>query len=143
MSINPKILYIEDDVFSREIMTVLITEVLGYRDYVVYQDSSNFEEKLAAVPFVPDIIFLDIHVEPIDGFEMLKICRAKTHLDKTPIIALTASIMAEEVNDIRQEGFDGLVGKPINQMTFPDLLQRIIQGDEVWDEVWDLDDDFA
>ena len=140
---NPKIFYVEDDDFSREIMTVLITEVLGFKDYVVHSESSNFQEKLAALPFVPNIIFLDIHVEPVDGFEMLKMCRARTELDKTPVVALTASIMAEEVNDIRQEGFDGLIGKPINQVTFPDLLQRIINGEEIWDEMWDLDDDFA
>lgn len=137
MSDNPRIFYIEDDTFSRQIMDILMSRTLGYDQYVAYPDSSDFEARLDNLEFVPDVIFLDIHVDPLDGYAMLKICRTKAYLDKTPIIALTASIMAAEVDLLREAGFDGLIGKPIDQARFPDQIAQIISGAMVWDEVWD------
>lgn len=134
---NPKILYVEDDKFSRQIMDILLVRTLGFESYTVFDDSADFSNRLDSLTYVPDVIFLDIHVDPIDGYEMLKICRTKDYLKNTPIVALTASIMAAEVDLLREAGFDGLIGKPIDQIRFPDLIKRIVQGELVWDEVWE------
>lgn len=137
MSAKPKILYVEDDKFSRQIMDILLVRTLGFENYTVFDNSADFANRLDALTYVPDVIFLDIHVDPIDGYEMLKICRTKEYLKETPIVALTASIMAAEVDLLRSAGFDGLIGKPIDQMRFPELIERIVRGEIVWDEVWE------
>lgn len=137
MSTNPKILYVEDDLFSRQIMDILLGRSLGFEVYTIFEDSQDFEKRLGQLAYIPDIIFLDIHIEPLDGFEMLKICRRQAHLANTPIIALTASIMAAEVIELRQAGFDGLIGKPIDQIRFPKMIEQIMQGKVVWDGLWD------
>jgi len=40
--------------------------------------------------------------------------------------------MNEEVELLRTAGFDGVIGKPINHATFPDLLMRILKGEKIW-----------
>ena len=50
----------------------------------------------------------------------------------TCVIAVTASVMNEEVAMLRQSGFNGAIAKPIDQIAFPGLLQRILNGEEVW-----------
>ena len=49
-----------------------------------------------------------------------------------PIIALTASVMREEVRKLMSAGFNGCLAKPIDLATFPDTLRRIMAGEAVW-----------
>jgi DNA-binding NarL/FixJ family response regulator len=48
------------------------------------------------------------------------------------VVALTASVMYEEVRRLRDAGFDGVIAKPINFDTFPAALDRILSGGQVW-----------
>ena len=48
------------------------------------------------------------------------------------MIALTASVMNVEVNLLKQPGFDGAIAKPIDEIMFPDLLNQILDGEQVW-----------
>jgi CheY-like chemotaxis protein len=129
---KPVFLYIENDELSREVMKTLLTRGLGYRDLTMFETSAHFEQHLDGLAQKPDIIFLDIHMEPIDGFEMLKLIRHHKDYYATPVIALTASVMNEEVRRLREAGFDGAIAKPINYDTFPAALGRILNGEQIW-----------
>ena len=129
---EPIFLYIENDELSREVMRTLLIRGLGYRDLTMLETSSHFEEDLKRLTQKPDIIFLDIHMEPLDGFEMLKLIRRNKDYYATPVIALTASVMNEEVRRLREAGFDGAIAKPINYDVFPAILDRILNGDQIW-----------
>src|SRR5438552_665920 len=101
---TPAILYIEDDPLSREVLRILVTNVLNYSQLVIWEDSAQLVEKLAQLSFVPDVIFVDIHMQPLDGFAALKVIRQYAALQNIPVIALTASVMNEEVVMLRQAG---------------------------------------
>lgn len=124
--------YFEDDYMSRQVMEVILTLVLDHKDVTIFDDSADFMAKIAALQYVPDIFFLDIHMQPHDGFEVLKQLRANPVYDQSRIVALTASVMNEEVEMLRTAGFDGVIGKPVDQRTFPGLLSRILNGEKVW-----------
>jgi len=130
--IKPVFLYIENDELSREVMKTLLTRGLGYRDLTMFETSAQFEQHLAGLTQKPDVIFLDIHMEPVDGFEMLRMIRRHKDYYATPVIALTASVMNEEVRRLREAGFDGAIAKPINYDTFPGALDRILNGEQIW-----------
>jgi two-component system cell cycle response regulator DivK len=40
--------------------------------------------------------------------------------------------MNEEVKVLREAGFDGVIAKPIDYDTFPNVLHRILNGEQVW-----------
>ena len=48
------------------------------------------------------------------------------------VVALTASVMSEEVARLKRRGFDGAIAKPLNVEAFPDLIARIMEGESVW-----------
>ena len=128
----PVILYVEDDPENREIMRLLVEEVMGMTGLTIFEDSENFMKRVKALNPVPDIILLDIHVPPYDGFEMLKMLRDVESFKQTPIAALTASVMNEEVKRLKTEGFDAVLAKPLDMDSFPDMLNRIVNGESIW-----------
>lgn len=125
-------LYVEDDMMSREVMKRLFSKVLKLEGLTIFEDSKDFMRRVKALPQVPDIIFLDIQIEPHSGQEMLKMLRSDEVYKDATIIALTASVMAPEVEALKQAGFDGLIAKPIIKKVFPNLLEQITNGKSVW-----------
>lgn len=129
---DPVILYFEDDKLSREVMRACLTRGMGFRDVEIYEDSADFENRLRSQGKEPDIVFLDIHMEPLDGFAMLALIRKHDTYRNTKVIAMTASVMNEEVKLLRDAGFDGVIAKPLDYETFPDAVRRILAGEQVW-----------
>jgi CheY-like chemotaxis protein len=132
MSKVSSILYVEDDGPSREIMQLLVEGVMNIPRLTVFENSFSFLDRAKSVTPKPDLILLDIHVPPLSGFEMLMLLRTDSHFAKIPVVALTASVMNEEVERLRQAGFNGVIPKPLNMDSFPSLLERIVQGEEIW-----------
>lgn len=132
MDNKPAILYVEDEALSRKVMTMLLRGRLGLEHVTIFEDSSDFIERLNVLSPLPDVIFLDIHMEPHDGFELLEMVRNSDRFQSTPVVALTASVMNEEVERLKNAGFDGCLAKPIDSDTFGDTLQQIVGGKRVW-----------
>jgi len=129
-----QILYVEDDAFSREVMSLLVEHDLAAQGLALtlFSDSENFEARLLALDPPPGLIFLDIHLKPLNGFELLACIRQHARFDQTPVIALTASVMNEEMTRLRSVGFDGAIAKPIDQDLFPQWVNRILAGESIW-----------
>ena len=129
---EPAILYVEDDPQSRKLMSMLLKGRMKLPHVTIFEDSNNFQANVEALNPKPDVILLDIHMKPYDGFEMLTMLREQSWTSGTPIVALTASVMNEEVQRLRSIGFNGCLAKPIDLETFPDTLQRILDGETIW-----------
>jgi len=131
MSQESKFLYVEDDPISREVMQLML-QGLGYSQVTLLDSSVEFMARIQALPSVPDVIFLDIHMQPHDGFEMLARLREHPVFAAKNIIAVTASVMNEEVQRLRDAGFDGAIGKPLDFENFAPLIERVLRGEPVW-----------
>jgi len=129
---QPLILYVEDDMLSREVMRLLLQRELGYTELMIIDDNHDFMDKVRALPRVPDVIFLDIQMRPHDGYEMLSMLRADEAYRDCQIVAMTASVMATDVEALKKAGFNGLIGKPIMRQAFPDQLHQILARKAVW-----------
>lgn len=58
-----------------------------------------------------DVIFLDIQMPIMDGYETVQALRANGY--PKPILALTAHAMSEELQKSKSAGFDDYMTKPI------------------------------
>ncbi len=125
-------LYVEDDPLSCEVMQLMLGGLMGIKKLHIFRDSADFLERMAALTCVPDVIMLDIQVEPFDGFAMLNMLKQDTRFAHARVIALTASVMNEEVERLRTSGFHGAIAKPLSAQTFPELMRRVMRGDSVW-----------
>jgi two-component system, cell cycle response regulator DivK len=80
-----------------------------------------------------DLILLDLQIPEQDGYTVLKQIRATPRLQGTRVVALTANVMVDDVAKARAAGFDGLIGKPISKLRFAQQIERILQGEPVWE----------
>lgn len=75
----------------------------------------------------PDLIFLDIMMPQMDGFETIKRIRAEKRIAKIPVVALTAYAMLDNKNIIENNGFDGLVTKPIKFQSLAAMMNKFLK----------------
>ena len=74
-----------------------------------------------------DIIFMDIHMPVMDGVTATKEIRAMGIT--TPIIALTANVIKEDMDNFIASGMNSNIAKPIN---FDKLQEVLLQYLKAW-----------
>jgi CheY-like chemotaxis protein len=124
-------LYVEDDPLNSDVMRSMLN-TLGYATVHVFHDSANFLDRLNRLSPKPTVVLLDIHLQPHDGFQMLAMLRAHDTYHDLPVIAVTAS-MTDAHHRLTEAGFDGCLTKPISWRQFPLMIQKIVNGEAVWD----------
>ncbi|MDZ4670749.1 MAG: response regulator [Phototrophicales bacterium] len=129
---QPIFLYVEDDFASRQVLKVLITRILRYEHLALFENSADFMTRLRGLAQKPTVIFLDVQMHPHTGYEVLSMLRQDPDYAQVTVIAMTANVMSYDVDQLKQAGFDGLIGKPIDNDIFPQLVSRVLSGDPVW-----------
>jgi two-component system cell cycle response regulator DivK len=81
----------------------------------------------------PDLILLDLQIPYEDGYTVLRQIRTRLMLRKTIVVAVTANVLPQDVERARRAGFDGFIGKPIDLERFPEQIQRVLNGEGVWE----------
>ncbi|MDR3358857.1 MAG: response regulator [Desulfovibrio sp.] len=109
-----RILLAEDVAINREILIALL-DGTGMR----IESAENGRmacDMFAASPDAYDMIFMDIHMPEMDGYEATRRIRAMPcpRAVQVPIVAMTANVFQEDIERCLQAGMDGHVGKPIN-----------------------------
>ncbi|MBK8024553.1 MAG: response regulator [Chloroflexi bacterium] len=77
-----------------------------------------------------DVVFLDLEMPNLDGYTVLRAIRADPRFENAPVIAYTVHL--SEISTVRDYGFDGFLGKPLDPDRFPDQFARIMNGESVW-----------
>lgn len=130
---QPRILYVEDHRDSRQIMQFLLTKIMNFASPALLESTDNLVENIEAIGHDFDIIFLDLNIHPINGYDACALLSKHPRYKNAKIIALTASVSPHEIDRLRTSGFQGVVGKPINHATFPGIIRDIMEGKEVWE----------
>jgi CheY-like chemotaxis protein len=130
--VDPTFLYIEDDALSRRVIQILLVNVLGFSKVTLFENTANLQERISAMPAAPNVIFLDVQMRPLNGFEALKILRSDARFEAATMIAMTANVMSHDIDALKKAGFDGLIGKPIMNDVFPQLIEKILDDEPVW-----------
>jgi two-component system sensor histidine kinase TorS len=129
---QPVLVYVEDDEASIIVMKAIVERIMKLQTLHVLQNRSDFMQQVKQLDVTPDIFLFDIQMNPYDGFDLLSMIRNDPQFNSSKVVALTASVMSEEVARLKKSGFDGAIAKPLNIEVFPDLIARIINGDCVW-----------
>jgi signal transduction histidine kinase/DNA-binding response OmpR family regulator len=75
----------------------------------------------------PDLILTDIALPGLDGFEVLAAVREDASLCDIPVVAVTASAMKGNREEILARGFDGYISKPIDHDALLQTLRRFLE----------------
>lgn len=73
-----------------------------------------------------DIIFMDIHMPKMDGYEATGIIRAdeRDYLKNVPIVAMTADAFTNDVKKALDNGMNGHISKPIQVPQLKEVLEK-------------------
>jgi CheY-like chemotaxis protein len=75
----------------------------------------------------PDIIIMDVRLPDMRGTEAARILRQDKETSDIPIVFVTASVMEEGREEIRDITNSGFIGKPINTRTFAKEISHFIK----------------
>ncbi len=110
MSSRKRILVVEDNLDNRRILVYRLRRI-GEFEIV---EASNGQEALELIETcTPDLIFMDLKMPVMDGWEATRRIRARECGRRIPIIALTAQAMAGDEQKALAAGCDDYVAKPI------------------------------
>jgi two-component system, cell cycle response regulator DivK len=130
MPVENTVLVVEDNVSN----FVLIARMLGFLGIHCEWKTSGYEvvEYADTLPKL-DLVLMDIRLPYEDGYAALKKIRQSNRLKEIPVIAVTAEASLEQMDKARHAGFNGFLGKPLDPDRFPDQIQRILNGEAVWE----------
>ena len=113
------ILVVEDNPVNQKLIVIFLQKA-GFNVTV----AGNGQEAVDIVSSgkVFDIIFMDIHMPVMDGVSSTKAIRAMGI--SVPIIALTANVIKEDMDNFIASGMNGHIAKPIN---FDKLNEVLLQ----------------
>ncbi|OUR90466.1 hypothetical protein A9Q81_18380 [Gammaproteobacteria bacterium 42_54_T18] len=118
-----KVLVAEDNVVNQRVAQKMLAK-LGVDADIVFDGEAAVE---AANNRVYDLIMMDIEMPVVDGLEATAMILTGTGPNaNTPILALTASVMAEDKERIFDVGMKGVVGKPMNLKALMNELDRFL-----------------
>ena len=110
-----RILLADDSAATRS----LVCAILGSLDFHVDAVGNGAEAVSAARSSHYDAILMDVNMPVLDGIEAARTIRAmQGAAARTPIVALTAAVQADQIERYFQAGMVGHVGKPVR----PDQL---------------------
>ena len=102
----------------------LVRDILQFKGYRTIEASTGNEGLALARQHQPDLILMDIQLPDINGIEALGIIRADASLARTPVVAVSASVMPDEQQKIVASGFDAYVTKPIDLKSFVATVEK-------------------
>ena len=119
---NELILIVEDNPKNLK----LVRDVLQVRGYQTIEAGTGEEGVKMAREQHPTLVLMDIQLPGISGVEAFHQLRADPATSAIPVIAVTASVMAQERQKVMAAGFDGFQGKPISVRELLETVRQIL-----------------
>jgi CheY-like chemotaxis protein len=122
---NCQIVYIEDNPINTELIKSFVHRIPSAQLYAAENAKTGLEliEKI-----MPDIILIDIDLPDLNGFEMLEIMRERfVEMKNTPVIAISAHGMKEDIKNGLDAGFNAYITKPVKMAEFYETINYVIK----------------
>ena len=104
----------EDVEINREIIEALLGHTGLAMDFAC--DGIEAVDRFTAAPSIYDIILMDVNMPEMDGYEATRRIRSSGLAEAAtiPIIAMTANVFREDVDNCIAAGMNGHLGKPVD-----------------------------
>jgi signal transduction histidine kinase/DNA-binding response OmpR family regulator len=122
---NKHVLLVEDNELNQEIAYELISSI-GVQVEVASDGQEAVDRFAASEPGYYDIIFMDIQMPVMDGYEATRQIRKLDRPDAEQIwiVAMTANAFVEDIKRSREAGMNEHCAKPIDLERLEEILRR-------------------
>ncbi len=117
------VLYIEDDQTNLKLVELLLDSHENIRLLTAVEPKEGL--KLASENDF-DLILLDLHLPEMSGHEVFRRLREFPHLQHTPVVALSADALPDEIARTEALGFDDYITKPIEVTSFLSQIRKVL-----------------
>ena len=97
---------------------------LGFEDVDDASDGSAALAKLREKKY--GLVISDWNMEPMTGYELLKVVRADPAMAKTPFILVTAESKQDNINAAKTAGVSGYIIKPFNEKVLKEKIDAAL-----------------
>ncbi|MFW6052321.1 MAG: response regulator [Desulfosalsimonas sp.] len=118
-----RVVVAEDNAVNQKLIQAMLSK-LGCSVTI----AANGEELIKVLTENPDdydLVFMDIQMPEMDGFEAFSRLREKGFSDM-PVVAMTAHAMAEHREECLAAGMDGYISKPVRKPELVRVLQQFL-----------------
>ncbi|VUC23745.1 unnamed protein product [Clonostachys rosea] len=116
-----RILAVEDNIINQKVLVGML-HGFGFEDITVAGDGSQAVSILASEGHVFDLIFMDISMPVMNGYEATVWIRSSG--SSVPIIAMTAYALKGDREFCLEKGVDDYIAKPVNRQL---LMQKLLK----------------
>jgi signal transduction histidine kinase/CheY-like chemotaxis protein len=120
---NPQLILVTDDTSVNRQLLISFLDSLGLSGI---EASNGVEGIECARQHHPAVILVDMRMPIMDGYDMLRNLKGDPYLAEIPAIAVTASIMHKDQQDLYAAGFDGVLFKPVRKRDLITELMRFL-----------------
>lgn len=120
---NYRILIVEDNAKNMK----LVRDILQHKGWQTLEAVTGGDGVRLALEHRPDLVLMDIQLPDIDGITALRRIREHAALDAMPVLAVSASVMPDEQQQIVSSGFDAYLTKPISLKPFIATVERFLR----------------
>ncbi|MFC1760823.1 ATP-binding protein [Planctomycetota bacterium] len=117
LPLSTRVLMAEDDEYGRAALRLMFEDRC---QLTLASNGRDAVEQARTLP--PEVIFLDIMMPEMDGYQAFT--EIRKHNNTVPIIALTAKAMAEDREKLLAYGFTDYLSKPINEEKLIEMVRR-------------------
>lgn len=120
-----RVLVIEDQPYMRQLLRQTL-ERLGVPN--VYEAEDGGTGLKVTIRMRPNIVFCDIHMEPVDGHQYLSQLREfrNAEIANTPVIFLTSDAEENTVIKSKRSAVNGYIVKPTSAAKLKDNINRLL-----------------
>ncbi|NES02046.1 MAG: response regulator [Okeania sp. SIO2F4] len=126
-----RILIVDDKILNRQLLVKLLNP-LGFE----LKEASNGKEAIEIFEsWEPHLIWMDMRMPVMDGYEATQKIKATTKGQATAIIALTASVLEEEKAVVLSAGCNAFMRKPFREEDIFEAMYEYIGVEFIYEEV--------
>jgi two-component system sensor histidine kinase/response regulator len=112
----------------------MMLENIGFNVTSAKDGKEGYTKFLTSQPYQFDLIFMDIQMPVMNGYEATIAIRSSDHpqAQSIPIIAMTANVFKEDIVHAQSVGMSGHIGKPLEMKDIIEASSKAFRekGDE-------------
>jgi CheY-like chemotaxis protein len=121
-----KILLAEDDNDDMDIFIEALSEINKDINVKTFYNGQRLLEALRKNNYLPDIVFLDLNMPVLNGFECLKVIKETTLWNNVKVVILSTSSNPEQIKTAYKLGADLYITKSANFLDYRGNLKKCL-----------------
>jgi len=121
----PVVLIVDDDPFIRKLVATTLEDVGGFE---LAEAADGVSALALAERSPPELVFLDIDMPKLDGYEACRRLRERPETEHATIVILTAAVGEPAERESEEVGADLFLSKPFSPLELLRLVDELGHG---------------